>query len=101
MNYCVETITIVSGRHQLTHRTEGRSYNDCLTLAQEQARSMFPEDPMSIRTFRAGRVMYVNRNDLGDLVMIRPMAYDVPLDQLPSEIIPVYVPECRRPDEPA
>jgi hypothetical protein len=55
-------------------REPAPNWGAAVHLAQHMATQMFPEDPMSSRSFRNGRYTYINRNDMGDPVSIRPLA---------------------------
>lgn len=78
MNYFVE-VTVWSGGTLITKHEPTDNWNSAMTKAQQMAVAMFPEDPMSNRTFRSGRYMYTNVNDFGEPVVIRPVASEVDL----------------------
>jgi hypothetical protein len=72
MKYGVEVLVAIGSSTHVIKRHDAQSATNALRKAQELAMSMFPEDPMSSRTFNTGRYVYTNKNDLGDLVVIRP-----------------------------
>jgi hypothetical protein len=72
MKFGVEVLVAIGPSTHVIKRHDSEGINHSLKIAQELAVAMFPEDPMAARTFRSGRFVYTNRNDLGDLVVIRP-----------------------------
>jgi hypothetical protein len=50
-----------------------RDWIHSLQVARDMAVAMFYDDPMTQRVFHNGRFTYANRNDLGDVVTIRPV----------------------------
>jgi hypothetical protein len=58
----------------IINRQEAKDWPHTLRIAREMATGMFPEDPMSNRTFNRGVFFYQNHNDFGDEVVIRPIA---------------------------
>ena len=73
--FAVEVIVHRTDGQKLIKPTPVKSWNEALITAQDLAAKMFAEDPMATRIFRSGLApVYMNTNDLGDEVTIRPVA---------------------------
>ncbi len=82
MNQEYDVLFFVEIRTKMTNqviirRTPAIDWNDALRKARTMVTQMFPEDPMADRVFHhvgTGIYTFVARNDLGDLVLMRPIA---------------------------
>lgn len=82
MKFFVE-ITVATEGAFITKHEPAKDWTHSVTLAQELATKMFPEDPMSSRVFRSGRYEYTSVNDFGEPVLIRPVVSSVNLREEP------------------
>jgi hypothetical protein len=89
VKFFVEVCTKLTDASTAITRKPARDWNDSLRLSQQMAAEMFYEDPMATRVFRSGIPVYMNTNDMGDHVTIRPT-----VESADEEMVPVNKHEC-------